>query len=85
MRYSISLNFEYLSMKMNWAKRIFEWEKWNFKLIGSSADTTEFSASRNALLATITFAIFWDFLDDWANEMSEIQVKRTVIISNKLV
>ena len=42
MKYSISLNFKYLSMKLNWEKRIFHWEKWNFEPIGNYVYNTEY-------------------------------------------
>ena len=33
---SISLNLTHLSMKMNWKKDAFHWEKWNFELTRNS-------------------------------------------------
>ena len=42
MKYSISLNFKYLSMKLNWEKWIFHWEKWNFEPIGNYVYNTEY-------------------------------------------
>ena len=46
MKYSISLNFKYLSVKMNW-------EKWAFKPIGKFMFTTEYLALGKALLAKL--------------------------------
>ena len=44
----------YLSMKMNWEKLIFHWEKWNFKPREFNAyHTTEIVALGKALLATL--------------------------------
>ena len=51
MKHSISLDFKYLSMKMNWEKLIFHWEKWNFEPTGNSVHTTEIVALGKALLA----------------------------------
>ena len=51
MRHSISLDFKYLSMKMNWEKLIFHREKWNFEPTGNSVRTTEIVALGKALLA----------------------------------
>ena len=51
MKYLLSLDFKYLSMKMNWEKLIFHWEKWNFEPTGSSVHTTEIVTSEKALLA----------------------------------
>ena len=44
MKYSISLDFKYLLMKMNWEKLIFHWKKWNFEPTGNLAHTTEIVA-----------------------------------------
>ena len=57
MKYSISLDFKYLSIKMNWEKLIFHWEKWNFKPTANSVHTTKIVALGKALLATITHKI----------------------------
>ena len=35
MKYSVSLNFNYLSMKMIWGKWIFHCKKWNIEPIGN--------------------------------------------------
>ena len=51
MKYLISLNFTCLSMKMNWEKGTFYWEKWNFEPIGNSVHSTEYLALKKALLA----------------------------------
>ena len=53
MIYSISLDLKYLSMKMNWEKLIFDWEKWNFEPTGNSVHTTEIVALGKALLARL--------------------------------
>ena len=53
MKYSISLDFKYLSMKMNWEKLIFHWEKWNFEPTWYSVHTTEIVALGKALLARL--------------------------------
>ena len=53
MKYSISLDFKYLSMKMNLEKLIFHWEKWNSKPTGNSVHTTEIVALGKALLAKL--------------------------------
>ena len=53
MKYSISLDFKYLSMKMNLEKLIFHWEKWNSKPTGNSVHTTEIVALGKALLARL--------------------------------
>ena len=53
MKYSISLDFKHLSMKMNWEKLIFHWEKWNFQPTGNSVHTTEIVALGKALLARL--------------------------------
>ena len=53
MKYSISLDLKYLSMKRNWEKLIFHWEKWNFKPTGNSVHTTEIMALGKALLARL--------------------------------
>ena len=53
MKYSISLDLKYLSMKRNWEKLIFHWEKWNFKPTGNSVYTTEIMALGKALLARL--------------------------------
>ena len=42
MKYLISLNFKCLSIKMNWEKLIFHWQKLNFKLIEHFVATTEY-------------------------------------------
>ena len=57
MKYSISLDIKYLSMKMNWEKLIFHWEKWNFEPNGNSVHTTEILALGKALLARIYFKV----------------------------
>ena len=49
MRYSISLNFKYLSMTMNC-------EKWNFEPIGNFVHSTELLALK-ALLARCNFLL----------------------------
>ena len=51
MKYLISLDLKYLSMKMNWEKLILHWEKRNFEPTGSLVHTTEIVASGKALLA----------------------------------
>ena len=53
MKYSISLDFKCLSMKMNWEKLIFHWEKWNFEPTGNSGHTTEIVVLGKALLAML--------------------------------
>ena len=53
MKYSIFSDFNYLSMKMNWEKLIFYWEKWNFEPTGNSVHTTEIVALGKALLARL--------------------------------
>ena len=53
MKYSISLNFKYLSMKMNSGKLIFHWEKWNFEPTGISVHATEIVALGKTLLARL--------------------------------
>ena len=53
MKYSISLDLKYLSMKRNWKKLIFHWGKWNFKPTGNSVHTTEIMALGKALLARL--------------------------------
>ena len=53
MKYSISLDFKYLSMKMNWEKLIFHQEKWSFEPTGNSVHTTEVVALGKALLARL--------------------------------
>ena len=40
-------------MKMNWDKRLFYREKWNFETIGNSVDTTGYLALGKALLARL--------------------------------
>ena len=51
MKHSISLDFKYLSMKMNWEKLIFHQEKSNFEPTGNIVRTTEIVALGKALLA----------------------------------
>ena len=51
MKYSISVNFKHLSVKMNWEELIFHWENWNFEPTGNSVHTIEIAASGKALLA----------------------------------
>ena len=46
MKYSISLDFKYLSIKMNW-------EKWDFEPTGNSLYTTETMVLGKALLARL--------------------------------
>ena len=46
MKYSIPLNFKYLSMEMNW-------EKWNFEPIGNSVHTREYLVLGIALMARL--------------------------------
>ena len=53
MKYSIFSDFKYLSMKMNWEKLIFYWEKWNFEPTGNSVHTTEIVALGKTLLARL--------------------------------
>ena len=53
MKYSIFSDFKYLSMKMNWEKLIFYWEKWNFEPTGNSVHTTEIVALGKARLARL--------------------------------
>ena len=53
MKYSISLDFKYLSIKRTWEKIIFHWEKWNFEPTGNSVHTTEIVALGMALLARL--------------------------------
>ena len=53
MKYSISLNFKYLLMKMNWENLIFHWEKWNFEPIGNSLHTTVYLALGKTLLTRL--------------------------------
>ena len=53
MKYSISLDFKYLSMKLNWEKLIFHWEKWKFEPTGNSEHTTEIVALGKAVLARL--------------------------------
>ena len=49
MKYSISLNFKYLSMKMNWEKSIF---LWNFEPLGILC-IPQYLTLSNALLARL--------------------------------
>ena len=44
MKYSISLDFKYLLMKMNWEKLIFHSEKWNLEPTGNLVHITEIVA-----------------------------------------
>ena len=53
MKDSIFVDFKYLSMKVNWEKLIFHWEKWNFEPTGNSVHTTEIVALGKALLARL--------------------------------
>ena len=53
MRYSTSVNVNYLSMKINWEKWIFHWKKDNFEPIGNYKDITEFLILGKALLSTL--------------------------------
>ena len=53
MKYWISLGFQYLSMKMNLEKWIFQWDKLKFEPIGNSVHTTEYLASGKTLLAKL--------------------------------
>ena len=53
MKYSTSLNFKYLSMKMKWEKWNFYCKKLNFEPIGNSVRTSEYLALGKALLARL--------------------------------
>ena len=53
MKYSISFNFKYSSMKMNWEKWIFHCEKWDCEPIGNSLHITEYLALGKTLLARL--------------------------------
>ena len=53
MKYSISLDFKHLSMKINWEKLIFHWEKWDFEPTGDPVHTTKIVALGKALLARL--------------------------------
>ena len=53
MKYWISLGFQYLSMKMNLEKWIFQWDKLKFEPIGNSVHTAEYLASGKTLLAKL--------------------------------
>ena len=53
MKYSISLDFKYLSVKMNREKLIFHWKKWNVEPTGNSVHITEIVALGKALLARL--------------------------------
>ena len=57
MKYSIFSDFNYLSMKMNWEKLIFYWEKWNFEPTGNSVHTTEIVALGKAPLARLDLKV----------------------------
>ena len=58
MKYSISLNFKYnLSIKVNWEKLIFHWEKLNFEPIGNSVHTKEYLVLAKVLLARLYLKI----------------------------
>ena len=53
MKYLISLNFKYLSMRMNREESVFNREKCNFKHIGNTVHTTDYLSLGKALLATL--------------------------------
>ena len=53
MKYSTSLNFKYLSMKMKWEKWNFHCKKLNFEPTGNSVHTSEYLALGKALLARL--------------------------------
>ena len=55
MKNSIFMDFKYFSMKVNWEKLIFHWEKWNFEPTGNSVHTTEIVALAKALLAGLLY------------------------------
>ena len=57
MKLSISLHFKYLSIKMNWEKIIFHWNKWNFELIGIFGHTAEYLALGKTLLARLYLTV----------------------------
>ena len=57
MKYSISLKFKYLSMKMNWEKLISHWQKLNFEPIENYMHTTEYLALGKALPAKLYFKV----------------------------
>ena len=57
MKYSISLKFKYLSMKMNWEKLISHWKKLNFEPIENYMHTTEYLALGKALPAKLYFKV----------------------------
>ena len=55
MKDSIFVDLKYLSMKVNWEKLIFHWEKRNFEPTGNSVHTTEIVALAKALLARLLY------------------------------
>ena len=57
MKYSISLKFKYLPMKMNWEKLISHWQKLNFEPIENYMHTTEYLALGKALPAKLYFKV----------------------------
>ena len=57
MKLSISSHFKYLSIKMNWEKIIFHWNKWNFELIGIFGHTAEYLALGKILLARLYLTV----------------------------
>ena len=57
MKYSIALNFKYLSMKMNWEKWIFHWEKWNLEPNWNSVHIRKYWAIGKALLAKLYLTV----------------------------
>ena len=50
MKYSISLNFKYLSVKMIGKNEFSIWKKWNFEPIGNSVHTAKCLALGKVLL-----------------------------------
>ena len=57
MKYSISLKFKYLPMKMNWEKLISHWQKLNFEPIENYMHTREYLALGKALPAKLYFKV----------------------------
>ena len=53
MKYSISLSFKYLPIKLNWVNSILHLEKWNLDPIGNSMHAKEYLALGEALLAIV--------------------------------